>query len=214
MKGLTERQRETLAWIVAYIQTNWRPPTAEEIAVQFRIARPSAFDMTRALRKKGFLERSDGTPRCFRPRNLAAASAACIDDRLRELVPTSLSISEVRGFGGLVFSGPCRDPVDLLFAVVVRGRVMSDIGILDGDVVVVRRQETVSSGDLAVVSQNTDAMLCRVVVVGDEVRLMLTGTAGAEDGAYVVADADLVVYGKAITMYREFSPGRGRRVIF
>jgi len=201
MKGLTERQRETLAWIVAYIQSNWRPPTAEEIAVQFQIARPSAFDMIRALQKKGFLERGDGTPRSLKPRSLAAASAACIDDRLWKLAPASGAISEVRGFEGFVRVAGVHGGSQALFAVVVRGDGMIEVGIMDGDLAVIRQQEDVEDGDVVLASYGNEVTLRRVSF-GEKGTLLFTPDNRAYDVVAVPADA-VTIYGKVVAVHRD-----------
>lgn len=201
MKGLTERQRETLEWIVAYIQTNWRPPTAEEIAGQFGIKRPSAFDMIRALQKKGFLERSDGTPRSLKPRNLAAASAACIDEHLVELAPYSESISEVRGFEGFIRVSAMHGGNRALFVIVVRGDGMVEAGLFDGDLAVVRQQEEAEDGDIVLASYG-NAVTLRRVYFGEKGTMLFNPENRAYEAVAVPKDA-VTIYGKVVGFYRD-----------
>ena len=206
MLKLTQRQREILEWMTAYIQSNWRPPTVVEIGDHFGIKGASAYNIMQALVKKGYVEKGDHSARSMRPVDLALVSEACIDMRLRRAMQASEAIAGVSGFSGSFHAGRRLGFGGLLFTVTVRGCYLADAGILDGDVVVVRKQETVASGDLALISVGFEAMLRRLVYVdAGFVRLMVTG---AEDEAYGEARVEeVVVYGKAIAVYRE-DPGR------
>ena len=73
MKVLTECQRETMQAIVECIYWDGRPPTIRELGARFMILPNAVLDRVVALRKKGWLERQDGT---------------------RSLVPTGMSLDE------------------------------------------------------------------------------------------------------------------------
>jgi len=202
MLELTERQREILEWMTAYIQSNWRPPTVVEVGDHFGIKGASAYNIMQSLVKKGYLEKGDHSARSMRPMDLALVSEACIDPRLQRAIAVSESMAGASGFSGSLHVGRrlgCGLP---LFTVVVRGNRLVDAGIYAGDAVVVRTQETVESGDLALISVGFEAMLRRLVYVdAGLVRLHVTG---AEGEAYGEARIDEVtIYGKAIAMYRE-----------
>ena len=201
MRPLTDRQRETLAWITGYMQTNWRAPTAEEIAGQFEISRSSAFDMIKALQKKGYLERGDGTPRSLKPRNLADATLACVEGRLTELAPYSASISEVRGFDGLLRVTSVHGGSKPLFLAVVRGDGMIEAGISDGDLAVLRRQDTAEDGDIMLASFGNEVTLQRVAF-GDDGTVLFTPE-NRRLTAFAVPVDEVTFHGKLVALYRD-----------
>ena len=65
MKKLTKRQREVLAFISKFIETNKCPPTIQEVARKFNIKSSSAFSHVKALVKKERLTKSR-SPRSMR----------------------------------------------------------------------------------------------------------------------------------------------------
>ena len=201
MNPLTERQRETLEWIVAYIQTHWRPPAVEEVAVHFGIKRASAFDRIKALQKKGYIEHSDGSPRSLKPNNLAQASAAGIDKRLVELASTSESISAVNGFEGFIRVSIRHGRNRALFSVVIRGDSLIEAMIFDGDLAIVRAQEEAEDGDIALVSYG-DELTLRRVFYGDDGTVLLSPENKKIEAVAVPEDA-VNIHGKVVAIYRD-----------
>jgi repressor LexA len=200
MIELTERQRETLQWIVGYLQGNLRPPTLEEIAIQFRIKPSSAFGMVRALQKKGYLDAGDGTARSIRPINLAEASLAAVDTRLRRMIPSSNSLSDIKGCDGAIHVAQLHLGSRPLFIVIVRGDSMRDALIFDGDWVIVRQQSEVDDGDIAVVSHGFEVMLRRLYF-GDDGTVDLVPE-NLDLPVVTVPKDQVTVFGKALAAYR------------
>jgi len=201
MNSLTERQRETLEWIVAYIQTHWRPPAVAEVALQFGIKRASAFDRIKALQKKGYIERSDGSPRSLKPKNLAQASAASIDKRLLELAPKSEAISAVNGFEGFIRVSIWHGRNRALFSVVVSGDSLIEAMIFDGDMAIIRAQEEAEDGDIVLVSYG-DELTLRRVFYGDDGTILLSPENKKIEAVAVPEDA-VNIHGKVVAIYRD-----------
>ena len=201
MLKLTERQREILQWMTAYIQTNWRPPTVAEIGAQFGITGPSAFGNLRALVKKGYLEPGDGSSRSIRPVDLSASSDVCIDTRLRRAVQASGSIRKVAGFSGSIHVGRGRGRGKPLFTVEVRGDSMVEAMIFDGDLAIVRVQDDVEDGDIVVASVGFEAMIRRIFFHDNGGVLLVAENKLGEPVEAAVGE--FVVYGKVIAIHRE-----------
>jgi repressor LexA len=66
MKGLTDRQRETLEYIKAFIAENKFSPTFQEIADYINCSHPAVREITQSLISKGYIERLQGKPRTIR----------------------------------------------------------------------------------------------------------------------------------------------------
>jgi len=201
MLELTQRQRDILQWITAYIQSNWRPPTVVEIGDHFGVKGASAYNIVRALIKKGYLEKGDHSARSIRPVNLALASEAGIDTRLRRTIQASESISGVSGFSGSLHVGRRLGHCKPLFTVEIRGNSMVEAGIFDGDTAVVRVQEEVEDGDIAVVSVGFEAMIRRIFFDDDGGALLVAEDKDVEN--LTVGADELVVYGKVVAVHRE-----------
>jgi repressor LexA len=149
-----------------------RPPTLREVrdAMGFR-AVESARAHLAALVEEGRLAQRPGKARGY---TLPESSGQGGVPRLVPLLgrvpagPLDLAIEEVEAYL------PSRSGSnDELFALRVRGDSMRDAGIMDGDLVIVRRQPTASSGSIV------------VALVGDEATvktLHIRNGTGTEDG--------------------------------
>ena len=63
--GLTERQKEILAFICNFLASHGFPPTIREIGTYFHIAPASALGHLHALEVKGFVRRTPAKSRCL-----------------------------------------------------------------------------------------------------------------------------------------------------
>jgi len=126
-----------------------RPPTVREVrdALGFR-AVESARAHLMALVEEGRLVRSPGKARGYGlPETRGQGGVPRLVPLLGRVPagPTDLAVEDVEGYL------PSRSASgDELFALRVRGDSMRDVGILDGDLVIVRRQPTASSGSIVV----------------------------------------------------------------
>lgn len=66
MKGLTERQKELLDYIVGYTETNGYPPVLREMGEALGISHAGARNKIAALIKKGYIIREDNRTRRLR----------------------------------------------------------------------------------------------------------------------------------------------------
>ncbi|MGD0999482.1 MAG: transcriptional repressor LexA [Candidatus Brocadiia bacterium] len=169
---LTDRQREIFDWIKAFIARNGLPPTVREIGGAFGIKSSSAFELLQALERKGVLRRG----------NLGARSLVVRGGRgLRRRDSV-----EVRILGRIVAGAPnlaVEDPSETLvvderlgrgrdlYALRVDGDSMKDADILDGDVVIIRRQDTADDGDIVVALIDDESTLKRLRIEQGRVRL-------------------------------------------
>jgi repressor LexA len=153
VKGLTERQRAVLDWVVGFVRKHRLPPTLREIGRAFRISSPGVLGHLRALERKGYLKRGKLGARSLEITALPGQSG---DDsvelpklgRIAAGVPL-MAIENLEGTirvdRRMVGRGG-----DQHFAVRVAGDSMVDAGIFDGDTVILRKQETARDGDIVV----------------------------------------------------------------
>ena len=153
MKGLTDRQRAILDWIVDFTQEHGMPPTLREIGREFGISSPGVLGHLRALERKGYLKRGSLGARSleitFMNRQVGGDSV-----RIPKVgrVAAGLPVLAVENIEGSVTVDRSMAPSRSAqyFALQVTGDSMIGDGIYEGDTVIVRKQETAQDGDVIV----------------------------------------------------------------
>jgi len=140
MRELTGKQREVLGFMRSFVAKHGVPPTVREIGDQFKVTPRAAFDHLRALERKGALQRRVSAGRTSRALTLTDPPA-----RATYAVPI---LGRVAAGQPLPASLPGRG--EDLFALRVRGESMIQAHICDGDLVLVRRQDSASPNDIVV----------------------------------------------------------------
>lgn len=152
--SLTERQSEILAFLREHLRRHGHPPTLREVAGAFAIQPSAVAKHLDALAAAGEIELSPGRARGIRLRDAARLA--------RESMAGTLALPLV---GRVAAGAPIlaaehlegefhvdralfRPPPDYLLK--VRGDSMQGIGILDGDLVAVRRAPTAEPGQVVV----------------------------------------------------------------
>ena len=152
----TARQQEIWDFLVDYVDRHGYPPTVREIGAAVGLASPSTVHAHLAnLERSGLLRRDPSKPRALeltRPRRREVpAVAAAVDERKLPLV------GQIAAGGPLLAEQNVEDylavPEPLSrggeeFLLRVKGDSMIEAGILDGDIVVVRRQQDARDGDI------------------------------------------------------------------
>lgn len=144
----SKRQAEILEFIAKFQRTKGYSPSLAEIADQFEVSIPTVHQHISYLRKKKLLAARKGKKRSIQPFN----------DQKRDLVEIPLM--------GLIAAGgpieairnpePIEVPRSMLsrganhYALKVSGTSMIEEGISDGDIVIVREQQSVEDGEKAV----------------------------------------------------------------
>jgi repressor LexA len=158
--SLTGKRRRILEFIAESIRERGYPPSVREIGEAVGLTSPSTVHAhLKVLQRDGYLRKDAEKPRTivvhFEPTSGAAM-------RVRPVSHVPLVGSVAAGTGVLAeesveevlplpedFTGQGE-----LFMLRVRGDSMIDAGILDGDYVVVRREQTVEPGEIVVVGIN------------------------------------------------------------
>ena len=154
--GLTGRQQQILDFIDSQISDRGYPPSVREIGDAVGLTSPSTVHSHLAtLQDRGFIRRDPSKPRaievCLDPTSGAAVERGAV--RHVPLVGDVAAGTDVIAAENVEESLPL--PAEFtgdgeLFMLRVRGDSMVDAGILDGDHVVARVQQTADAGDLVV----------------------------------------------------------------
>ena len=161
MRELTERQREVLGFIRSFTTRHGVPPTVREIGEKFRVTPRAAFDHLRALERKGMLQRRHSAGRTSRALTLTDSGAAggfrSVPVLGRVAAGAPLLAEENREGELPMAPGALPNGGEDVFALRVRGDSMIDAHICDGDLVLVRRQDSAHSNDIVVAMVASDA---------------------------------------------------------
>jgi repressor LexA len=160
---LTERQQEVLGFIQQFSETHGVPPTVREIGGRFRVTPRAAFDHLRALERKGYLRRRSTEGRSSRALTLAVPQSSAREvPILGRIAAGAPLLAEENREGALPL-----DPAwvggrgDDVFGLRVRGESMINAHIVEGDLVLVRRQDHAQSGDIVVALVDGEATVKR-----------------------------------------------------
>ena len=153
---LTTRQREILDMIDRSMRERGYPPSVREIGEAVGLTSPSTVHThLNTLQRLGFIRRDPTKPRAIEVR-WDPNSGATLERRPMRHVPL---VGDVAAGTDVLAQENVEEllplPVDFcgdgdLFMLRVRGDSMIDVGILDGDFVVARAQETAERGDVVV----------------------------------------------------------------
>jgi repressor LexA len=166
MRELTSRQQEILELIKQHIQTTGFPPTRAEIANQlgFKSAN-AAEEHLKALARKGVIELTSGASRGIRltPSNASSSAAgSSMIERITNVISNTLSLPLI---GRVAAGSPilAQEHIDSKFDVDptffsdtpdyllrVRGLSMRDAGILDGDLLAVKKAVDARNGQIVI----------------------------------------------------------------
>jgi repressor LexA len=156
---LTTRQREIWSFLVDYVDRHGYPPTVREIGEAVGLASPSTVHAHLAnLERAGLLRRDPTKPRALElvGRDKRASATATGE------VPKLPLLGQIAAGAPLLAEENVEDEIAVPetlrgdFLLRVRGDSMIEAGILDGDVVVVRRAQDARDGEIVVALAGDD----------------------------------------------------------
>jgi repressor LexA len=201
MRALSERQQHMLRFIQEYVREHGRPPTVREIGNAVGISSTSVVDYNlRVLERDGHLHRERELSRGIALANRQATPSV----RVVGLIAAGQPIDAVEDPSDTVEVAQ-RFVDENCFALRVKGKSMIDDHIDDGDIVIVKPQDTANDGEIVVAlitngaSPEGEATLKRVYREGRQVRLQ---PANAEMDPIFVDARSLRIRGKVVSVIR------------
>jgi repressor LexA len=201
--SLTKRQREIFDFIKRYSSEHGYPPTVRDIGKAIGLTSSSTVHAHLSnLEKLGLVRRDPTKPRALEllgeaakkvvpgPSGLplvgrvAAGSPILAEENVEEYV-------EVPQLAG---------GEDGEYILRVRGDSMKDAGILDGDFVVVQRQETANNGEIVVALVGEEATVKRYFRESDHIRLQ-----PENEAMEPIRTREAVVMGRVVGVFRRVS---------
>ncbi|GAV23622.1 LexA repressor [Carboxydothermus pertinax] len=146
---LSHQEKKILTFIKQYISDKGYPPTIREICQGVGLSSPSTVHHhLRNLEAKGILQRNPTKPRALE----------ILDYNIEEVRAVPLLGNVAAGHPVLAVENPdevfqlpkALFPEGDLFALRIKGDSMIEAGILPGDIIIVKKQETAENGDIIV----------------------------------------------------------------
>lgn len=197
MKSLTKRQLQVLDCINRYLTRHGYPPTLREIAAALNInGTLGVLKHLRALEKKGFISKRDGSSRSIRIIDKIGANSLPIVGTVRagSLQPAFEDIQ------GEVLIDP-KESRGGSFFLRVRGESMIDAAILDGDLALIKPQPDADDGDIVVVLVGEEATLKRFFREEDQIRLQPENK--EMQPIFIGPEDDVRIVGKVVRLIRD-----------
>ncbi len=222
--ALSERQRNIVRFMERYIERNGYPPTIRDIGEATDIPSTSVVNYNlNKLVDAGYVERSDRVSRGLRLiHSPNKANAAANAKKKRNGLDAFVRVPRI---GHIVASAPVQIPEDIghhiseddmielppamlkgidpeeTFALQVKGDSMIDAMVRDGDIVILRAQETAQSGDMVAVwlIENGETTLKYYYPEGERIRLQ---PAHPSMSPIYVNASNCLIKGKVISILR------------
>ncbi len=201
---LTKRQQEIFDFIKRYSAKYGYPPTVRDIGKAVGLASSSTVHAHLAnLERIGMLRRDPTKPRAIELLDRAAAGVKTFVKPGLPLVGQVAAGQPVLAEENIeeyIQTPEFAGGADGEYLLRVRGESMKEIGILEGDLVVVRPQETAEDGDIVVALVGEEATVKRFFQESDHIRLQPENSAMEP-----IRSRDVRVLGRVVGLMRNIS---------
>ena len=201
-EDLSQKQLEILLYIKSEIQRQGYPPAVREICKGVGLKSTSTVHAhLETLESKEYIRKDPSKPRAIE-----------ILDKNDDFLLTKKKTVDIPILGKVTAGTPILAveniedtypvPLDLVegqevFMLKIKGESMIDAGILDGDLVLVKKQTTATNGDIIVALLDDEATLKRFFKEKDTIRLQ-----PENQSMEAIYSKDVIVLGKAINLFR------------
>ncbi|MFQ5854006.1 MAG: transcriptional repressor LexA, partial [Candidatus Binatia bacterium] len=188
-------------FLVRTVRERGYAPSHQEIGTKFRISSTNGvFRHLKALEKKGYIRRVGK-----RALEILSAQGRSILPDAREVpilgrVPAGRPLLAEENIEGFLSVAREMAKGKEVFALKVKGDSMVEDGILDGDYVIIRRQETAENGDIVCALIDGEATLKRFYKKGKAVTLR---PANKNYAPLNISEGEFRVLGKAVGLTRK-----------
>jgi repressor LexA len=206
---LTKRQQEIFDFIKRYSAKHGYPPTVRDIGKAVGLASSSTVHAHLAnLEKLGLLKRDPSKPRALELLDKASSAVGNAVENVSSLVrPIGLPlVGSVAAGQPILAEENIEEYVEVPpvaggdqgeYVLRIRGESMKDAGILEGDYVVVRKQENAADGDIVVALVGEEATVKRFFRESDHIRLQPENTAMEP-----IRSKDVKIMGRVVGLFR------------
>ena len=205
MKGITDRQKEVLNFISEYTEANAYPPTVREIGAKAKLNSPATIHFhLKKLEEKGYIRKGSGKNRTIEiivPNEYLEQNENVVEVPLLGKVTAGSPIEAIET-PDEYFALPAYlvNSKKEIFTLKVSGESMINVGIYDGDILIVERKNTANNGD-TVVAMNSDNEVTVKTFYKENGYFRLQPE---NDTMEPIILKEVTILGKAIGLYRKF----------
>lgn len=198
-----EKQIEILQYIYNQVKKKGYPPTVREIGMATALSSTSTVHGHLArLEKNGFILRDPSKPRAIEFTKAGLDKLGIDEEDKIPLLGVVTAGEPILAIEEATDYFPIPNDLELdrgnLFMLTIRGDSMMNVGILDGDQVIVRKQESASNGDIVIAMTENDEATCkRFYKEKNHIRLQ-----PENDALDPIILNDVKILGKVISLYR------------
>ncbi len=204
MKELTKRQQEILTYIKEYIVKYGYPPTVREIGKALGVSSPATIHAhLNNLESKGFIKKEEAKNRAIEllvENEFAKQDEDVIDVPLLGKITAGSPIEAIENPDEYFSLPSYLVPSDKeVFTLKVSGESMINAGILDGDIIIIAKQNVARNGEIvAAMTEENEVTLKRFYKETDHIRLQ-----PENDTMAPILLPNVTILGKAIGLYRK-----------
>lgn len=199
MEQLTDRQRQVLEFISDFLARQGYPPTLREIAAKIGVnGTLGVMKHLEALEKKGYLRRQAGSSRGIA---LAAPSTPAVALPVVGTVRAGLPQPPLEDIEGYFAIDRSQTRSGGTFFLKVRGDSMINAAIMEGDLALVRPQETADNRDIVVAMVGGEATIKRFYRERGRIRLQPENP-NFEPIIVRPGEHEVSIVGKVVGIYR------------
>ena len=198
-----EKQIEILQYIYNQVKKKGYPPTVREIGMATALSSTSTVHGHLArLEKNGFILRDPSKPRAIEFTKAGLDKLGIDEEDKIPLLGVVTAGEPILAIEEATDYFPIPNDLELdrgnLFMLTIRGDSMMNVGILDGDQVIVKKQESASNGDIVIAMTEDDEATCkRFYKEKNHIRLQ-----PENDALDPIILNDVKILGKVISLYR------------
>jgi len=198
MRTAENMQLKILDYIKDEIQTKGYPPSVREICAAVGLRSTSSVHAhLNNLEKKGLIRRDPTKPRALEVMDAISPRGKVVP--LVGKVTAGLPITAIENVEDQLVMPPDYIGHDEVFALRVSGESMINCGILDGDLVMVRKQNTAENGEIVVAMIDDEATVKRIYYEKTQVRLQ-----PENDYMDPIYADEVVILGKVVALLRQY----------
>lgn len=202
MERLTEKQEKVYDFIVEKIKQSGYPPSLREIGAMMEITPNAVRGYLDTLVKKGYIERDSIARgiRILKPKGTSVSgNGDIVTLPIVGRIQAGLPILAIENIEGKVsISRDLRKGFEDCFLLRIQGDSMMGDHILEGDLAIVKPQETAENGEVVVALINGEATIKRFYLEKDRIRLQSANP--LYEPIYV--ESNFKVQGKVIGLIR------------
>lgn len=200
-RELTDKQQIILNYIREKISESGFPPTVREIGDRFGITVKGAYDHLKAIEKKGYIKTEQNKSRAIvvlDDSGIAPSAGGISIPLIGRIAAGSPILAEENIEDYLTFPEEMFGSGEF-FALNVSGDSMIEGGIFDGDIAIIKKQNTADNGEIVAALLEDEATLKVLQKTSDSIKLL------PKNSAYKpIEGREFTVLGKLAAIFRSY----------